>query len=134
MSELQLKAKALISQCRMAAKAEVKILLTKVDAVNNQIAELQRRHDEAHDRIAALEVSHQAHRARLGSMVPVESLDSHKEELSRKGDLIDDLHERLRASQEEIDGLKQCVQARRPPPRLGPAPRSAASALMPAAG
>ena len=38
MSELQLKAKALISQCRIAARAEVKILLTKVDAVNNQIA------------------------------------------------------------------------------------------------
>lgn len=105
-----MKLKTFVTQSKIAAQAEVKILLSKVDAVYNQISQLERSQQEAHNRISALELSHQSHRTKLGAMVPVEELDSHKEELSKKADAITELYERLRSSQEEIDKLKQKLQ------------------------
>jgi chromosome segregation ATPase len=110
MTELQMKVKGFVAQSKITAAAEVKILLTKVDAVYNQIAQLERSQLENHKRISALEQNHQNQKKKLGAMVPAEQLDSHKEELSKKESAMNEMYERLRVSQEEIDKLKQKLQ------------------------
>jgi hypothetical protein len=109
-SELQLKLKALVVQARLASQAEIKILLTKVDAVYNQIAQLERAHGEAQQQIQTLELTKKSHQRKLGSMVPGTDLESAKGDLAQKAELINSLHKRLQESQEEIDKLTRAMQ------------------------
>jgi valyl-tRNA synthetase len=112
LAELQLKVKALMVQTRLASQAEIKILLTKVDAVYNQIAQLERAHGEAQEQIQTLELTKRNHQKKLGSMVPGTDLEVAKGDLAQKADLVNSLHKRLQESQEEIDKLTRAMQVR----------------------
>ncbi len=109
-SELQLKLKALMVQTRLTSQAEIKILLTKVDAVNNQIAQLERVHSEAQQQIQTLQLTKNTHQKKLGSMVPGAELESVKADLVEKSEMVNNLHKRLQESQEEIDKMTRAMQ------------------------
>ncbi len=110
MAELQLKVKALAVQTRLASQAEIKILLTKVDAVYNQIGPLERAHGEAQQQIQTLEMTKRSHQKKLGSMVPCTDLEVAQGDLAQKADLVNSLHKRIQESQEEIDKLTRAMQ------------------------
>ena len=99
-------------ETRLTSQAEIKILLTKVDAVYKQIAQLERAHGEAQDQIQALEVTKRNHQRKLGSMVPCTDLDSAKVDLAQKAETVNGLHKRLQEAQEEIDRLTRAMQVR----------------------
>jgi hypothetical protein len=107
-----MKVKALMVQTRLTSQAEIKILLTKVDAVNNQIAQLERAHGEAQQQIQVLELTKRNHQKKLGSMVPGTDLESAQADLAHKSETVNGLHKRLQESQEEIDKLTRAMQVR----------------------
>jgi seryl-tRNA synthetase len=86
---------------KLEAQSEVKILLTKVDAAYNQIAQLDKSLSEAHRQIKALNAGKQDLAAQMGLMVPVSELHAAKAESSKLRETIDGLKQKLRETQDE---------------------------------
>ena len=111
--DFRAKAKLWASPTRIAAQTEAKILLTKVDAVYNQIAQLESSHLAGQRQVRALQDARRELQAQLGLMVPVSDLNAAKAESGRLRDTVDALNQKMRSLQAEIDKLSSTVQVRR---------------------
>ncbi len=110
--DLKAKAKHWIAESRIASSAEVKIILTKVDAAFNQIAQLDKSLAEAHKQIKALNAGKRDLMAQMGLMVPVSELHAAKAESSKLRETIDGLSQLLRSTQAEAEKQSSAVQVR----------------------
>ncbi len=108
--DLKAKAKHWIAQSRMTSSAEVKILLTKVDAAYNQIAQLERSLGDAHKQIKGLHSGKRDLMAQMGLMVPVSELHAAKAESSKLRETIDGLSQLLRSTQAEAEKQSAAMQ------------------------
>jgi hypothetical protein len=111
LEELKGKAKLWTAQTRIANGTEVKILLTKVDAVCNQVAQLEKGAEESLKRVAALKASKLDLQAQMGLMVPVSELHAARAEAGRLREANDGLNQQLRAAQAEAEKLGSTIQA-----------------------
>jgi hypothetical protein len=101
--DLKTKVKLWGAQMRLEAQSEIKILLTKVDAAYNQIAQLEWSLGEAHRHIEGLHSGKRDLLSRMGLMVPVSELHAAKAESSKLRENIDELKQTLRTAQGEIE-------------------------------
>jgi peptidoglycan hydrolase CwlO-like protein len=88
----------------------VKILLTKVDAVYNQIATLESNNLAGQRQIRALQDAKRDLQAQLGLMVPVSDISAAKAESGRLRETVDALNQKIRSLQGEIEKLNSTVQ------------------------
>jgi hypothetical protein len=109
--DLKAKAKLWATPTRMAAHAEAKILLTKVDAVQNQISLLESNSILAQKQIKALQDSKRELQAQMGLMVPLSDLNASQSEAGKLREAINDLRRQLLSKQGEIDTLTNTMQA-----------------------
>jgi hypothetical protein len=100
--DLKTKVKLWGAQTKLEAQSEIKILLTKVDAAYNQIAQLDKSLAEAHKQIKALNAGKQDLVSQMGLMVPVSELHAAKAESSKLRETIDGLRQKLRTTQDEV--------------------------------
>ena len=110
--DFKAKAKLWASPTRMAAHAEVKILLTKVDAVQNQIAALEAGSALSQKQIKALQDARLELLARMGEMVPLAELSAAKSEASKLRETIGDLNKQLLSKQGDVDKHVATIQVR----------------------
>jgi hypothetical protein len=110
--DFKAKAKHWIAQSRITSSAEVKIILTKVDAAYNQIAQLEKSLAEAHKQIKGLHSGKRDLMAQMGLMVPVSELHAAKAESSKLRETIDGLSQLLRSTQAEAEKQSSAVQVR----------------------
>jgi predicted nucleic acid-binding Zn-ribbon protein len=108
--DLKTKVKLWGAQTKLEAQSEVKILLTKVDAAYNQIAQLERSLGDAHKHIEGLHSGKRDLLSRMGLMVPVSELQAAKAESSKLRETIDELKGKLRSSQDEIEKQASTIQ------------------------
>ena len=88
----------------------MKILLTKVDAVYNQIATLESNNLAGQRQIRALQDAKRDLQAQLGLMVPVSDISAAKAESGRLRETVDALNQKIRSLQGEIEKLTSTVQ------------------------
>ena len=100
------------AQTKISAQTDVKILLTKVDATNNQIAQLERSLADAHKQIKTLHAAKQDLHAQLWQMVHVSELHAARTETSKVREAHDGLGQQLRSTQGEVDKLQNAIQVR----------------------
>jgi hypothetical protein len=112
LTDLKAKAKHWIAQSRISSSAEIKIILTKVDAAYNQIAQLEKSLGEAHKQIKALTAGKRDLMAQMGLMVPVSELHAAKAESSKLRETNDGLSQLLRSTQAEAEKQSSTVQVR----------------------
>ena len=110
MQELKGKVKFWVAQTRTVSNTEVKILLTKVDAVCNQMDQLEKGAEDSRKQIAALKASKLDLQAQMGLMVPVSDLHAAKAETSKLRETNDGLSQLLRSTQGEVEKLSSTVQ------------------------
>ena len=110
LEDLKAKGRFWAAQTRISSETEVKILLTKVDAAYNQIAQLERSLGDAHRHIEGLNSGKRDLLSRMGLMVPVSELHAAKAESSKLRETIDELKEKLRSAQDEIDQQQGTIQ------------------------
>ena len=108
--DLKSKSKLWAAQCRMAAEAEIKILLTKVDAAFNQIAQLDRGLADAHKQIRGLHAAKRDLHAQLGLMVHASELHAARTETSKVREAHEELGQQLRSTQGEVEKLSSALQ------------------------
>ena len=97
MTELQSKVKAMVVHTRRTSQEETTILLSKVDAVYSQIAQLERDQNQIQQHIEMSKVDH-----------PGPELLSDGEDLGQ--DLPKSFHTSLKVLQEEIETLRPAMQ------------------------
>ncbi len=108
--DLKSKSKFWATQTRISSETEIKILLTKVDAAFNQIAQLDKNLAEAHRHIDGLNSGKRDLLSRMGLMVPVSELHAAKAESSKLLETIDGLKQKLRESQGQVEDLNSTIQ------------------------
>ncbi len=113
LEDLKAKSKFWAMQTRIASETEIKILLTKVDAAYNQIAQLERSLGDAHKHIEGLHSGKRDLLSRMGLMVPVSELNAAKSESSKLRETIDELKQALRESQGQVEDLNSKMQVAR---------------------
>lgn len=109
---LRAKAKQWATQTRISAQGEAKILLTKVDAVANQINQIEKSHHDARRQIVGLQDSRRDLQAQLAAMVPVSELQAARAEAGKLREAMDGLNQLLHARQEETERLKSAIQVK----------------------
>jgi peptidoglycan hydrolase CwlO-like protein len=108
--DLKTKVKLWGTQTKLEAQSEIKILLTKVDAAYNQIAQLERSLGEAHKHIEGLNSGKRDLLSRMGLMVPVSELHAAKAESDKLREMIEELKKKLRETQDEIGQQAGTIQ------------------------
>ncbi len=88
----------------------MKILLTKVDAVYNQIATLESSNLAGQRQIRALQDAKRDLQAQLGLMVPMSEMNAAKAESGRLRETIDTLNQKIRSLQGEMEKLNSTMQ------------------------
>ena len=111
--ELKARVKLWVSQTHVSLGAEVKILLTKVDAAYGQIAQLERGLAAAHAQIEGLLAGRRDLLARLDASVPASELERAQAESGRLRAAGDALGQQLHAAQAELDQLRATLKVRR---------------------
>jgi hypothetical protein len=114
--ELKARVKLLVSQTHVALGAEVKILLTKVDAAYGQIAQLEQGLTAAHSHIGNLQAGKRALLERIGLTVPASELDAAKAESGKLRGANDELSKALHSTQAELEQLRSTLKASLGPP------------------
>ena len=109
LADLKGKTKLWAAQAKIASQTDVKILLTKVDAVYNQIAHLERSLVDAQKQIKALHASKLDLQAQMGLMVPVSDLHAAKAETSKLRETNDGLSKLLQSTQGEVEKLGSTI-------------------------
>ena len=102
LAEIQAKAKFWHAQTHIAAQTELRILLTKVDAVANQINQLEKSHHDARRQIVGLQDSRRDLQAQLAAMVPVSELQAARAEAGKLRELMDGLNQLLQAVRRKL--------------------------------
>ena len=110
MHDFRAKAKLWASPTRIAAQTEAKILLTKVDAVYNQIATLESNNLAGQRQIRSLQDAKRDLQAQMGLMVPLSDIHAAKAESSRLRESIEAMDQRNRLLNGEIDKLNSTIQ------------------------
>jgi predicted nucleic acid-binding Zn-ribbon protein len=111
--DLKAKSKFWATQTRISSETEVKILLTKVDAAYNQIAQLEKGLGEAHKHIEGLNSRKRDLLSRMGLMVPVSELNAAKAESGKLREMIEELKQALRETQGQVEDLNSKIQVAR---------------------
>ena len=109
--DLKAKTKVWAAQSKSSSQAEIKIILTKVDAAFTQIAHLERSLADAQKQIKLLQASKLDLQAQMGLMVPVSELHAARAEAGRLREANDGLNQQLRAAQAEAEKLGSTIQA-----------------------
>lgn len=110
MAELQLKVKAMVVHTRLTSQAETKILLSKVDAVYSQLAQLEKIIGVAYKEIEGLKLGKQDLLSILGEMVPVSELNAVKAESNKLQEAINKLKLAMSTAQDEIEQQAGTIQ------------------------
>jgi hypothetical protein len=104
------KMKLWAAESRIFAQTDIKILLTKVDALFRQVTDSEGACGALQRQILALQASKLDLQAQMGLMVPVADLHSTKGETSKLREVNDGLKEQLRSMQAEIERLTSNMQ------------------------
>ena len=126
MHELKARVKLWVSQTQVSLGAEIKILLTKVDAAYGQIAQLEKGLVSAHKQIGGLLAGKRDLLARLAETVHASELERAQAESGRLRGASDELGQQLHSTQSELEQLRATLKVRLAPPAIPPTPATAA--------
>ncbi len=101
-----------VSQTHVSLGAEIKILLTKVDAAYGQIAQLEKGLAEAHAQIDSLQAGKRDLLARLAQTVPASELARVQAESGGLRGAKDELGQLLHSTQAELEQLRATLKVR----------------------
>jgi hypothetical protein len=112
LTDLRAKMKFWVTESRIVASTDTKILLAKVDALSRETDQIGLASSTLQKQILGLNSGKRDLLSRMGLMVPVSELHAAKAESSKLLETIDGLKQALRESQGQVEDLNSKIKVR----------------------